>query len=186
MSTTVFNDSFTVAKPYSEDFSYPVDVVNAGDMRRIRKQRLPYGLFKVYQGVIEFPRNALSTWEDFWVAMAGGYDSFLYLPVLGIHRSVADEALGTAAGGGSEEFALDCKYIKASTLVIKSGGVTQTTPSPGTTPPRSSRRLRPSTPGRSRRPTTATSPASSSRTRGARTSAPSPRRTPPPSSASRA
>jgi len=118
MSSVIFNDSFTVARPYVEDIEHPIAVSDAQGGRRVRRQVYPdAGLFRVYRATISFPRNDLATWAAFWAARKGPFDSFLYLPVLGIYRTSTAELLGEG-DGINKVFALDGKHVKASTLTV--------------------------------------------------------------------
>lgn len=64
-------------------------------------------------------------WEDFLSGISYGATSFLYSALKAKYNEVADEALGTAAGGGGETFALDRKFIDSASLVVKAAGVVQ-------------------------------------------------------------
>jgi hypothetical protein len=124
MSTENF-DSFTVMLPNLEGWEHLTDAAGAEGGRRVRKAKLPsYGIFRVRQGWLRFPPNDVSDFKDFFNARQGAYDSWLYMPVLEADRSIAAEALGTG-DGSTTDFALDSKYLKASTLVVKVDSVVE-------------------------------------------------------------
>ncbi len=119
-------DSFTVLLPNREGWSHLTDVTPAEGGRRVRKAKLPsYGIFRVEQGWLRFPPNDMDAFRTFFQAREGAFDSWLYMPVLEVNRSITGEALGTATAGQTD-FPLDSKYIKSSTLVVYVDAVKQT------------------------------------------------------------
>ncbi len=125
MSTEIF--PFTVHRPYhGEGGAHLTQRSSAEGGREFRRAALPAnGLFRVRRAVLRFPPNDPTTFQSWFDDRQGGYDSWLFLPALEVWRVVTDEALGTSTGGAGETFALDSKHIKASTLVVKVGGVDQ-------------------------------------------------------------
>jgi hypothetical protein len=125
VSTVIFNNSFTVHQPYQEGWEHETSRSPAAGGREVRKARLPVqGRFRVRLAQLRFPPNAPSTFEAFFEARQGAYDTWLYLPVLQANRSITAEAVATA-GAGETDFPLDSKHIKASTLTVYEDGTPQ-------------------------------------------------------------
>lgn len=80
-------------------------------------------------GSIRFPQTStgktLADWLAFVEARLGRYDPFLYSPWTQRYRTVTLEAVGTG-DGSTTAFALDSRYIDASTLLVYKAGVLQT------------------------------------------------------------
>ena len=103
----------------------PLNVAGRG-FRRQRGKRLI-----VQNAELLFPdtpaNKSFADWDTFnETTIEGGSDSFLYASVKPVYRIIEGEAAGTAAGGGGETCATLRKFLNASTLVVKVGGVTQT------------------------------------------------------------
>lgn len=127
MSTTVF--PFTVIRPYFEDTATEtigVDLNGGLIVRRANFGTSP-GWIYVAEFSVRLPRGGydIDDWMSFVNDRTGGVDTFLFKAHADYLHDVTDEAVGT--GDGSETvFALDKKYLDASTLVVKVDGVTQT------------------------------------------------------------
>lgn len=78
-------------------------------------------------GSLRLPQgsNTLATWLAFVEARLGRYDPFLYSPWSQRYRVVTLEAVGTG-DGTTTAFALDSRYIDASTLLVYKAAVLQT------------------------------------------------------------
>lgn len=91
--------------------------------------RATHRLFAVTPSILLLPDNAgndPSDFWNFWDDRTGRVDTFLFKAQYAHNRQITGESLGTAAGGGGEQFFLDLKHIDAATLVVKSAGVVQT------------------------------------------------------------
>ena len=122
MSNTIF--TFNVSRPYFETFTHTTLTAIAQGGRTVRLAKLPAeGLFTVSKAVILLAstKNDVTDFIDFFTARRGGYDSFLYKPLLDIHNSVTAESIGTG-DDVEDEFALDYKYVDSSTLVVSIDG----------------------------------------------------------------
>lgn len=125
MSTTVW--PFTWARPYSERRSRLTTRLegNTGIMVR-RSEYGPHGLF-LCTGRLVFPAGgkSIADWHEFIHAIEGGAESFLVKAHLSVHKTKTLESVGTG-DGVTVAFALDCRYIDASTLLVYKDAVLQT------------------------------------------------------------
>jgi hypothetical protein len=124
MSTAIF--TFIVHQPYrGEGGGHLTGRSTADGGREVRVARLPAeGFFRSRLGEILFPPNNPTTFQTFFDARQGGFDTFLFPPVFEVWREVRGESIGTG-DGAEKDFALDSKYINASTLVAYEDGSPQ-------------------------------------------------------------
>lgn len=127
MSTTVFD--FLLVKPFKHLRSHRTVVVQGNFGHTVTRD--DGGLTGQYRAQISvlFPGPAYDydDWLAFLEGIRGAWDTWLFKdPIPGVRRSSTDEALGTG-NGVLTDFALDMKYVDASSLVVYKGGVEQTT-----------------------------------------------------------
>lgn len=119
MSTTVF--TFVVSRPYYETFGYRTLTSTAEGGREVRLAKVGAdGILRVAPAIILLAsaKNDVTDFLDFFEARKGGFDTFLFKPLLTRHNSIADEDIGTG-DGAEDEFALDLKFIDASSLIVE-------------------------------------------------------------------
>lgn len=122
MSTTVF--PFTLLRPYKERRVHDTTLYEIASGVTLRRAEYTVGLLAVEASLrLPYGGQTAADWDSFLATHKGGYEEFLYKALR--WRTSTAEALGTG-NGTTVAFALDYRYVDASTLLVYKAGVLQT------------------------------------------------------------
>lgn len=129
MSLQIFSDNFRFGQPHRELRGRTTLFTEAVTGKQFRRAIHDYSRLVIETTTLQFPNCAGGSYVDlieFWDAVGGPVGEFLVKFAMPEHYQVADESAGTSTGVADEQFAIAKRYVDASKLVVKVGGVTQT------------------------------------------------------------
>lgn len=125
MSTTVW--PFTLLRPYNERRVTETTRVALANGFESARSEFGAGKWRMYVDAslrLPYGGKTLADWISFITALDGSRDTFLFKCLYAANRTQTAEALGSG-DGSTTAFALDMRYVDATTLQVFKAGVLQ-------------------------------------------------------------